>query len=190
MLWTCSVAHLLKVVGDIRAHCQVSVGIQKMLDLEVGFVSWSSMCTLCVEEFRRSPGRPVGARGSTGRLHPRTKMCQLHHGTTWCAVCEVGKRQKRTFYCNEVYSGFRPVTRCMVGLQILYAVASVAQRSGTEKVGRARLSKVIKVCDKDGSMWESGGGLLQRQTAVECNLPVRARLNVKVGCLRFRVCEE
>jgi hypothetical protein len=31
--------------------------------------------------------------------------------------------------------------RCMVGLQILYAVASVAQRSGTEKVGRARLSE-------------------------------------------------
>lgn len=39
LLWTCSVARLLKVVVDIRGHCQVSVGIQKMLDLEVGFAS-------------------------------------------------------------------------------------------------------------------------------------------------------
>jgi len=31
--------------------------------------------------------------------------------------------------------------RCVVGLQILYAVASVVQRSGTEDVSRGRLSE-------------------------------------------------
>jgi hypothetical protein len=107
----------------------VSVGIQRMSGLEVGFALWSSMCTLCVEEFRRKPGRPVSARGSTGKLHPRTRMCQLHRGTTWCTV-----RFKVTF----------GHTRCMVGLQILYAVVLVGQRSGTEKVGRTRLSEQQK----------------------------------------------
>jgi hypothetical protein len=59
------------------------------------------------------------------------------HGVSSARLVEDRRGRSAATRFMEV---FDQSPRCMVDLQILYAVASVAQRSGAEKVGRARLS--------------------------------------------------
>jgi hypothetical protein len=61
------------------------------------------------------------------------------HGALFVRLVEDGEGPFVTMRFIVTFD--RPVARCMVGLQILYAVASARGGLGLEKVGQTRLSK-------------------------------------------------